>query len=108
MAAGSLSGPHLSIPAVAGQQGFVVALLNCLATLDVVSSHACGETMGDHDHRFVHDERVDRSLNGDLALGVQNLSLLVEDHDRSILQDGAGGRDALVFVSRAGAPQYGH
>ena len=60
--------------------------------------------MGDDEGRAAPHRRVDRPLDLALGLSVEGAGRLVEDHDRRVLEEGAGDRQALALAAREVAP----
>ena len=94
--------PQACMAPVAGQQ---LVVRTAFHDMPVVDDHDLpgagngGEPVRDDDDGAILNQRLDGLLHGAFALGVERGRRFVQDHDRRILQQGAGDADALTFTA---------
>ena len=72
---------------------------------DLVGVADGGEPVGDHQHRPLPHEPLDRLLHQPLRLGIERAGRFVEDEDRRIAKQGPGDGDPLALpAGEPGAP----
>ena len=101
-----LQADHAGEEAVCGEQLFRRALLCHAAVLehhDLVRAHDGAHAVGNHDDGLAGEQARERLLDLRLVLHVQARGGLVQEHDRRVLEQGAGDGDALALA--AGEPR---
>src|SRR5699024_5753568 len=95
--------PEVRVPAVEVDELLVGAPLDDPAPVeeqDLIGVPDGRQPMRDHQDRLVARELADPADDGGLVLRVEGARRLVEQHDRRVLEQGAGHRDPLALATR--------
>ena len=95
-------GPHPGIQPACGGELSVGTLLDYMTFIqndNRISSHDGGQAVGNHDDGAALGQRGEGFLDQHLVLRIRKGSGLVQHHDGSVLQNGSGQGDALLFTA---------